>query len=54
MAELKKVKVTPEKGVTLRGEDGKKVPFGKTIMVLETTAKILVKNKQVKLVTEKD
>ncbi|MGE4510641.1 MAG: hypothetical protein AB7D43_06040 [Sulfurimonadaceae bacterium] len=34
----------------LRGADGKPVPIGKTCDVTEATAKILVKNKQAKLV----
>lgn len=51
MAEPKKV--TVKALVVLRAEEGKKVEIGGTTEVLQTTADILVKNKQAELVTKK-
>jgi hypothetical protein len=48
MAEPKKVTVRALK--ELRADDGKKVIVGKTAEVLESTSKILIKNKQAELV----
>jgi len=51
MADEKRVKIKAL--VVLRGEDNKKVEIGGTTEVLESTSKILIKNKQAELVTDK-
>jgi len=48
MAEPKKVTITAL--TELRAKGGKKIPVGKTTEVLESTANILVKNKQAEIV----
>jgi len=45
-------KVTVKALKPLRDEKGKRVPIGKTVELLESTATILVKNKQAELVNK--